>query len=116
MKEGINLRSYGQKDPLVEYKREAYFLYDQMKVQIRRSIVERIFSVRLYTHEEIEQIKRQQQAELEAQLEAHRRAQAANEQARTVNSTSAKRANVKVGRNEPCPCGSGKKYKHCHGA
>ena len=112
LKEGINLRSYGQKDPLVEYKREAFSLYEQMKETIKRSIVERIFSVRLYTQEEIEQIKRQQQAELEAQLEAHRRAQAANEQAKAAP----QRAQNKVGRNDPCPCGSGKKYKHCHGA
>ena len=112
LKEGINLRSYGQKDPLVEYKREAFNLYEQMKETIKRSIVERIFSVRLYTQEEIEQIKRQQQAELEAQLEAHRRAQAANEQAKSAP----QRAQNKVGRNDPCPCGSGKKYKHCHGA
>lgn len=112
LKEGINLRSYGQKDPLVEYKREAFALYAGMKEALKRSIVERIFSVRLYTQEEIEQIKRQQQAELEAQLEAHRRAQAANEQAKAAP----QRGTVKVGRNDACPCGSGKKYKHCHGA
>ena len=112
MKEGINLRSYGQKDPLVEYKREAFNLYEQMKEAIKRSIVERIFSVRLYTQEEIEQIKKQQQAELDAQLEMHRRAQAANEQAKAAP----QRSQVKVGRNDACPCGSGKKYKHCHGA
>ncbi|MBD64481.1 MAG: preprotein translocase subunit SecA [Halobacteriovoraceae bacterium] len=111
LKEGINLRSYGQKDPLVEYKREAFHLYEEMKTQIRQAIVERMFSVRLYTPEEIEAIKRQQQAELEAQLEAHKRAQAAAEAA----SGPVTRKTVKVGRNDPCPCGSGKKYKHCHG-
>ncbi len=111
LKEGINLRSYGQKDPLVEYKREAYQLYEQMKEQIRQAVVERIYNVRLYTPEEIEEIKRQQQAQLEAQLAAHRRKLEAQENAGTV-----KRKNVKVGRNDPCPCGSGKKFKHCHGA
>lgn len=114
MKEGINLRSYGQKDPLVEYKREAFNLYEQMKLQIRQAIVERIFSVRLFTQEEIEAIKRQQQAELEAQLEAHKQAQEAAERAQSKGPI--QRKTVKVGRNDPCPCGSGKKYKHCHGA
>lgn len=111
LKEGINLRAHGQKDPLVEYKREAFSLYEQMKDAIRRAVVERIFSVRLYTAEEIEAIKRQQQAQLEAQLNAHRRAQEAAETQGPVT-----RKTNKVGRNEPCPCGSGKKFKHCHGA
>jgi len=114
MKEGINLRSYGQKDPLVEYKREAFSLYEQMKEQIKQAIVERIFSVRLFTQEEIDEIKKQQQAELEAQLAAHKRAQEAAEQAQTRGPI--QRKAVKVGRNDACPCGSGKKYKHCHGA
>jgi preprotein translocase subunit SecA len=112
LKEGINLRSYGQKDPLVEYKREAFSLYENMKTEIRRAIVERIFSVRLYTPAEIEAIKKQQQAELEAQLQAHKRAQQAQEEA----SAPVSRNQVKVGRNDSCPCGSGKKFKHCHGA
>lgn len=114
LKEGINLRSYGQKDPLVEYKREAFTLYSHLKDEIRRAIVERIFSVRLFTPEEIEQIKRQQQAELDAQLDAHRKSQAANESAHDAKRVIA-RSSVKVGRNDACPCGSGKKYKHCHG-
>jgi len=112
LKEGINLRAHGQKDPLVEYKREAFGLYEQIKVAIRRTTVERAYSVRLYTHEEVEEIKRQQQAQLDAQLEAHKRAQAANEAAKTP----VQRKNIKVGRNDACPCGSGKKFKHCHGA
>lgn len=113
LKEGINLRSYGQKDPLVEYKRESFGLYEQMKEAVRRTVVERVYNVRLYTPEEIEEIKKQQQAMLEAQLEAHKRAQEAQEQAKAQP---AQRKQVKVGRNDPCPCGSGKKFKHCHGA
>jgi len=114
MKEGINLRSYGQKDPLVEYKREAFSLYEQMKEQIRQAIVERIYSVRLFSPEEIEQLKKQQQAELEAQLSAHKRAQEEAEKRQSRGPV--QRKAVKVGRNDACPCGSGKKYKHCHGA
>ncbi len=116
LKEGINLRSYGQKDPLVEYKREAFYLYEQMKEEVRRAVVERIFNVRLYTEAEIEEIKQQQQAALEAQLEAHRRAQEEAERAAEAKNQPVQRKTVKVGRNDPCPCGSGKKFKHCHGA
>ena len=112
LKEGINLRSHAQKDPLVEYKREAFQLFESMKDQVRRAAVERIFAVKFYTEEEIEEIKRQQQALLEAQLEAHKRAQEAKEKA----AQPVKRKTVKVGRNDACPCGSGKKFKHCHGA
>ena len=116
LKEGINLRSYGQKDPLVEYKREAFHLYEQMKEMVRKAVVERIFSVRLYTEAEIEEIKKQQQAMLEAQLEAHRRAQEAAQKAEEAKKNPIQRKVVKVGRNDPCPCGSGKKFKQCHGA
>ncbi len=116
LKEGINLRSYGQKDPLVEYKREAFHMFENMKTEIRRAVVERIFSVRLYTPEEIESIKKQQQAMLEAQLEAHKRSQQAKARAEEQKSQPVQRKTVKVGRNDACPCGSGKKFKHCHGA
>jgi len=113
LKEGIGLRSYGQKDPLVEYKREAFGLYENVKFTIKKSAVTTIFGVQLYTEAEIEELKKEQQAILEAKLEAHRRAQA---QAQVEeNSEPIQRGRAKVGRNDFCPCGSGKKYKHCHG-
>ena len=113
LKEGINLRSYGQKDPLVEYKREAYVLYEDMKMAIKRAVLERISHIKLLSKEEIEEIHRQQEAMLEAQLKAHQEAEASKqieEEKKII------RATVKVGRNDPCPCGSGKKFKACHGA
>ncbi len=116
LKEGINLRSYGQKDPLVEYKREAYTLYEGMKDAIKRAVIERISHIKLLTKEEIEQIHRQQQAQLEAQLKAHQEAQAALEAKNDEVDRKIIRASVKAGRNDPCPCGSGKKFKACHGA
>ncbi len=109
VKEGISLRSYAQKDPLTEYKREAFQLFENMRVIVKKAIVENMFGVHLYTPEEMEELKRKQQAELEAKLNAHKQAQAAN-QGKAVQRTKAK-----VGRNDPCPCGSGKKFKHCHG-
>ncbi|HXH30211.1 MAG TPA: preprotein translocase subunit SecA [Bacteriovoracaceae bacterium] len=113
LKEGINLRSYGQKDPLVEYKREAYTIYESMKYAIKRAVVERISHIKLMTQEEIEQIHRQQEEMLEAQMKAHQEA----ERAKTMTEEKKIiRATVKAGRNDPCPCGSGKKFKACHGA
>lgn len=114
MKEGINLRAYAQKDPLTEYKRESFGLFAAMKIEVKKSIVNNVFSVQLYTVEEIEELKRRQQAELESQLEASKKSQAKIEQ--DENPAPVKRGINKVGRNEPCPCGSGKKFKHCHGA
>jgi len=116
LKEGINLRSYGQKDPLVEYKREAHVIYETMKISIKKAIVERLSHIKFYTAEEIEQIKKQQQEMLEAQLAAHRKAQKDSQEAQEVKVNRGARQTVKVGRNDPCPCGSGKKFKTCHGA
>ena len=113
LKEGINLRSYGQKDPLVEYKREAYVIYEDMKLSIKRAVLERISHIKLLTKEEIEEIHLQQQAMLESQLKAHQEAEAAKQM---DDEKKIIRATVKVGRNDPCPCGSGKKFKACHGA
>ena len=111
MKEGINLRAYAQKDPLNEYKHESFALFEQMRVRIKQAIIDQVFSVKLYSKEEIEVLKKEQQAQLEAQLQQHKEAQKAQEgEAGTV-----RRKSSKVGRNDPCPCGSGKKYKHCHG-
>ena len=109
LKEGINLRAYAQKDPLTEYKREAFSLFEQMRINVKRAVVESMFTVKLYSKEEIEELKRKQQQLLDAQMDAHKNAKRIQE-----SSTQAK--NKKVGRNQPCPCGSGKKYKHCHGS
>lgn len=113
LKEGINLRSHGGKDPLVEYKREAFVLYENMKFAIKKSVVERISHIKLMTQEEIEAIHREQEALLEAQMKAHQEAEAAKSMAHEKKVI---RASMKVGRNDPCPCGSGKKFKACHGA
>ncbi|MGZ3787284.1 MAG: preprotein translocase subunit SecA [Bacteriovorax sp.] len=113
IKEGINLRAYAQKDPLTEYKKESFALFETMKGQVKRSIVANLFTVRLYTKEEIEELTKRHQEELEAQLEAHKKlleAETIKEEAQAI-----KRGNPKMGRNDACPCGSGKKYKQCHG-
>ncbi|MCF8058508.1 MAG: preprotein translocase subunit SecA [Bacteriovoracaceae bacterium] len=113
IKEGINLRAYAQKDPLTEYKREAFNLFEDMRGAVKKAVVNAIFSVKLYTQEEIEQLQKRHQEELERQLAAHKAAQEMAEEAR---SQPIQRSTNKVGRNDACPCGSGKKFKHCHGA
>lgn len=114
IKEGINLRAYGQKDPLNEYKREAYNAFEAMRESVKKAIINSVFSVKLYTEEEIETLQARHQEELDRQLEAHKRAQEAAEAAEAKPPI--QRTTNKVGRNEPCPCGSGKKFKQCHGA
>lgn len=120
MKEGINLKAYAQRDPLTEYKREAFGLFETMRHEVKKAIVRNVFTVRLYTAQEIEELKRRQQEMLEAQLKAHKEAAAREEAMQATSAGGGVTANLqrnrtKVGRNDACPCGSGKKYKHCHG-
>jgi preprotein translocase subunit SecA len=109
LKEGINLRGYAQKDPLVEFKREAFTLFDDLMDRIDKESVRFLFLMQPARPEEeakqIERRQRQQQQNLQFQAGPARA-----EPPKPV------RAGAKVGRNDPCPCGSGKKYKKCHGA
>jgi preprotein translocase subunit SecA len=143
LKEGIGLRGYGQRDPLVEYKKESYALFQDMKARIEEEIVRYLFWLRPVTMEE-------GQPEAPAALRAPRpvprraptsittnnpgaapvpafagaRSSQAAAQAQTPTPArtggddvvkTVRREEPKVGRNDPCPCGSGKKYKKCHG-
>ncbi len=110
LKEGIGLRGYGQKDPKQEYKKEAYNLFMGLMTRIREEVVERIFWVRLEHPDEIEELedfeemKQQQPQKLVFNLsEQEERPKKPAKKARAVR------------RNDPCPCGSGKKYKKCCG-
>ena len=106
LKEGIGLRGYGQKDPLVEYKREGFEMFEEMKRRIVEATVENLFRVRVAKTEERE-IERRQKRQL-AQLNFVGAGSAAA-------APQPVHAGSKVGRNDPCPCGSGLKYKKCHG-
>jgi preprotein translocase subunit SecA len=97
LREGIGLRAYGQRDPLVEYKREAHEMWEALLGLIHHDVVYTIFHV----VPRAEPVRRPQQAFTNRDNE--------NGSARK------QRASAKVGRNEPCPCGSGRKYKKCHG-
>ncbi len=134
LKEGIGLRGYGQRDPLVEYKRESFGLFQAMKERIDTDIVRYLWRLRPVTDAEAqaaaeraaqrrsapvtlndpaERVPAMAGAEAGGAETARRPARVGGDDAavRTV-----KRDTPKVGRNEPCPCGSGKKYKKCHGA
>ena len=111
LREGIGLRAFGQRDPLVEYKREAHETWERFVAAINAQIVQNIF--RLGLRIELVPPSPQTQTELHTNLEEGdvsppRRAGNVAGQATA--------ANGKTGRNDPCPCGSGKKYKFCHGA
>ena len=112
LKEGINLKSYAQRDPLTEYKREGFQLFETMRTRVKQSLVQNIFSAQLYTAEEIAELQRRHQEELERRLAAHQMAQKQTAST-TNNSKGIERQPQRVGRNAPCPCGSGKKFKHC---
>jgi len=101
LKEGIGLRGYGQKDPLVEYKKEAFEMFGDMSARISTETVSRLFKIQVQQKESIREPVRQ------AHLNYNRGDSAGSAQ-------SVRRAK-KVGRNDPCPCGSGKKFKKCCG-
>jgi preprotein translocase subunit SecA len=114
LKDGIGLRAYGQKDPLVEYKRESFDMFGMMKERIENDAVRFLYLLEPMTEEdrrrEEERRRREQQQIFEA---ASRSASGVTARGGV---TQVARKDVKVGRNDPCPCGSGKKYKKCHGA
>jgi len=113
LRDGIGLRGYGQKDPLIEYKREGYDLFSGMMERVKSDTLDRLFHVQAVRNEEQPAappppppvVSRPQPALILNRGEEPVAAQ-----------TAVHRSDEKVGRNDPCPCGSGKKYKKCHGA
>ena len=113
LREGIGFRGYGQLDPLVEYKNEAFSMFETLIAAIDYDITRRIFKVQVQlSPDQLQAVKQQQQTNISAQAQISRSRQ------QTVRPVSAlgtdQPANKKPGRNDPCPCGSGKKYKKCH--
>ena len=110
LKEGIGLRGYGQKNPLIEYKKEGFALFQEMMYQIKWDIIQSIFKMKpeTFSAAEVHEIEQEREKEL-ATLQMGGD-ESGNRTAKTV-----KRDKPKVGRNDPCPCGSGKKYKKCCG-
>ncbi|QEP43039.1 preprotein translocase subunit SecA [Ectothiorhodospiraceae bacterium BW-2] len=118
LRQGIHLRGYAQKNPKQEYKRESFELFTQLLDRIKRDVIGTLSRLQVRTEEEVKAIEeqRRQQVELEFQHQQSSALTAATEEASTAEEHKPfVREERKVGRNEPCPCGSGKKYKQCHG-
>src|SRR5690554_5137336 len=124
LRQGIHLRGYAQKQPKQEYKKEAFELFSELLGKVKREVVTMLSRVRVRSEEEVAALEAQERAQAEAQARqlqfqhADSGGYSADEEAATPDyqhdGDPADRL-PKVGRNEPCPCGSGKKYKHCHG-
>jgi preprotein translocase subunit SecA len=132
LREGIGLMGYGQKDPKKEYKKAGFSMFKEMMHRIQEHTIQKVFRVQIQKQEEAKAIpavkeqdlgelqekgvadKNEDEAEIAAQAArgAHGKARTAGDGAVTAP---VKRERPKVGRNDPCPCGSGKKYKKCHG-
>jgi preprotein translocase subunit SecA len=114
LKDGIGLRAYGQRDPLVEYKKESFEMFGQTKERIENDAVRFLFLLEPMTEEERQQEEQRRRAEQQKIFASASRSAAGVTAKGGVQQV--KRKVAKVGRNDPCPCGSGKKYKKCHGA
>ena len=119
LRQGIHLRGYAQKNPKQEYKREAFELFAQMLDLIRNDVVRMVITVRVQSQEEIAAAEEQMsQPHLENVHYQHRDfnpALAPEELLAPIDDDQQSSGMAKVGRNDPCPCGSGKKFKQCHG-
>mgnify|MGYP001362613049 FL=1 len=118
LRQGIHLRGYAQKNPKQEYKRESFDLFQQLLFAIKEDVIRILSHVQVRSPEEVEAEERKKREQAQAAMQfRHEQAQAmtqAQQQSETVPRNPAI-PSLKTGRNEPCPCGSGKKYKQCHG-
>ncbi|MBC5831347.1 preprotein translocase subunit SecA [Vibrio metschnikovii] len=116
LRQGIHLRGYAQKNPKQEYKRESFELFEGLLDSLKSDVIAILSKVRVQQQDEVERMEAQRIAQAE---EVARRAQAQHASSDNQNKDDGHHPMVreerKVGRNEPCPCGSGKKYKQCHG-
>jgi preprotein translocase SecA subunit len=109
LKEGIGLRGYGQKNPLQEYQKEGFDMFEEMAHRIQEDVVQKLFTVEI-ARESVHQELELRQARPQRVVLSH-----GAENLDAGRTAPVRREGQKVGRNDPCPCGSGKKYKRCHG-
>ncbi len=113
LKEGIGLRGYGQRDPLIEYKKESFDMFEALRTRIEEETIRFLYLFEPISREE--QNARERERE-DARRKAQRQQDLVYSAGDSASAAPAKREMAKVGRNDPCPCGSGKKFKKCHGA
>ncbi|MDR0735465.1 MAG: preprotein translocase subunit SecA [Zoogloeaceae bacterium] len=112
LRQGIHLRGYAQKNPKQEYKREAFELFENLLDIVRREVTRVLVTVQIRSQADVEESKPD---EVENVQYRHAGYDDEADDAPAVRKTQPIHAEPKIGRNDPCPCGSGKKYKHCHG-
>jgi len=113
LKEGIGLRGYGQRDPLIEYKKESFDMFEALRTRIEEETIRFLYLFEPISREE--QDMREKQRE-EARRKAQKEQELVFSAGDSAQAAPRKRTATKVGRNDPCPCGSGKKYKKCCGS
>ena len=130
LREGIGLRAYGQKNPLIEYKQEGFTMFEEMMIDTNKETLKRIFRTDLSTIGQRSMDVKQRTKNLKTKSNVNILPKIAQQASQQISPTQTANSNLqrsqkipsqpitvdkKVGRNEPCPCGSGKKYKKCHG-
>ena len=110
LKEGIGLRGYAQVNPLVEYQKEGFTMFEAMMAAMQHDVVEKVFAVQTTSEQSAQRLEQEQQAR-----QPQRVMMSHGGESRTAAPAAARRDAPRVGRNDPCPCGSGKKFKRCHG-
>ena len=115
LRQGIGLRGYGQKDPKQEYKKEGFAMFSDMLERIKHEVIGVLSKVQVRAESDVEAVEEQRRSK--AQVKYHHANANSMGEAESGDQEKApfQREGRKVGRNEPCPCGSGKKYKQCHG-
>ena len=121
LRKGIHLRSYGQKDPKNEYKKESFAMFTHMLDVLKTNVISVLSRIQVRSQEEVEAERRQYaealaQAEAAAEANANVQSDVVAEQTDGEPLSDEELADLNISRNDPCPCGSGKKYKHCHGS
>ncbi|MDD5295580.1 MAG: preprotein translocase subunit SecA [Rhodocyclaceae bacterium] len=114
LRQGIHLRGYAQQDPKQAYKREAFQLFEGLLDSVRSEVTKLLMTVQIRSAEDIEQIEEAEAMPEVGNVQYHH-ADYEEALAQAVSNKPAEKLVHKVGRNDPCPCGSGRKYKHCHG-
>ena len=114
LRQGIHLRGYAQKNPKQEYKREAFELFEGLLDMVRREVTRIVFTVQIRSPEDVEEAAPHADVQ-NVQYQHAGYDETLGEGEARLQDVSPAEAGPKIGRNDPCPCGSGKKYKHCHG-
>ena len=117
LRQGIHLRAYAQKQPKQEYKREAFELFQEMLYDVQRNVTTTLCRMQIESENQARVLERERKRreELARRLRYQRQSANGEEESESSRGQTVRREEPKVGRNAPCPCGSGKKFKHCHG-